>query len=187
MTRSSSAALGRGAGRWARPPHRRHQRPGRTGRQRVVSVSSSPHRTWSIQQADPAFSADPRVTAVSVHPGVCVTALLPLHAHEGGSAAEAPHTWSGRAFYDRDERADPAPAGDRAIRRLNKPADLLAGRTARRSPTAAKPAGTDDEQGRSCPPPHRPTGARSPTRRNRPPRKRKPPTSTSCQRSPRPS
>lgn len=36
------------------------------------------------------------------------------------------------AYYDRDERVDPAPAAteDRTIRRLNKLADLLVGRTA---------------------------------------------------------
>ncbi len=61
------------------------------------------HRTASISWADPnrarrysrlaayaqsqlaltVFAADPRVTAVSVHPGVCDTALLPLYSHEG--------------------------------------------------------------------------------------------------------
>ncbi|MGW2701787.1 SDR family NAD(P)-dependent oxidoreductase [Streptomyces sp. NPDC001340] len=129
---------------------------------RVVNVSSSLHRTASIQWADPhrarrysrlaayaqsqlaltVFAADPRVTAVSVHPGVCDTALLPLYAHEGGSPAEgAAHVVRlcdpaveivNGAYYDRDERVDPAPAAneDRTIRRLNKLADLLVGRTA---------------------------------------------------------
>ncbi|MFF4044652.1 SDR family NAD(P)-dependent oxidoreductase [Streptomyces sp. NPDC001816] len=129
---------------------------------RVVNVSSSLHRTASIQWADPnrarrysrlaayaqsqlaltVFAADPRVTAVSVHPGVCDTALLPLYAHEGGSPAEgAAHVIRlcdpaveivNGAYYDRDERVDPAPAAteDRTVRRLGKLADLLVGRTA---------------------------------------------------------
>ncbi|MYW21983.1 SDR family NAD(P)-dependent oxidoreductase [Streptomyces sp. SID2955] len=129
---------------------------------RVVNVSSSLHRTASIQWADPnrarrysrlaayaqsqlaltVFAADPRVTAVSVHPGVCDTALLPLYSHEGVSAAEgAAHVVRlcdpaveivNGAYYDRDERVEPAPAAteDRTIRRLNKLADLLVGRNA---------------------------------------------------------
>lgn len=129
---------------------------------RVVNVSSSLHRTGSIQWADPnrahrysrlaayaqsqlaltVFAADPRVTAVSVHPGVCDTTLLPLYSHEGVSPAEgAAHVVRlcdpaveivNGAYYDRDERVDPAPAAteDRTIRRLNKLADLLVGRTA---------------------------------------------------------
>ncbi|MEV5873533.1 SDR family NAD(P)-dependent oxidoreductase [Streptomyces sp. NPDC052101] len=129
---------------------------------RVVSVSSALHRTASIRWADPhrarrysrlaayaqsqlaltVFAADPRVTAVSVHPGVCDTALLPLYAHEGVSPAEgAAHVVRlcdpaveivNGAYYDRDERVDPAPAATegRTIRRLNKLADLLVGRTA---------------------------------------------------------
>jgi NAD(P)-dependent dehydrogenase (short-subunit alcohol dehydrogenase family) len=129
---------------------------------RVVNVSSSLHRTGSIQWADPnrarrysrlaayaqsqlaltVFAADPRVTAVSVNPGVCDTALLPLYAHEGVSpAAGAAHVVRlcdpaveivNGAYYDRAERVDPAPAAteDRTIRRLNRLADLLVGRTA---------------------------------------------------------
>ncbi|MFE1308654.1 SDR family NAD(P)-dependent oxidoreductase [Streptomyces sp. NPDC058755] len=129
---------------------------------RVVNVSSSLHRTASIQWADPnrarrysrlaayaqsqlaltVFAADPRVTAVSVHPGVCDTALLPLYAHEGVSPTEgATHVVRlcdpaveivNGAYYDRDERVDPAPAAteDRTVRRLGKLADLLVGRTA---------------------------------------------------------
>ncbi|MFF4960324.1 SDR family NAD(P)-dependent oxidoreductase [Streptomyces sp. NPDC001222] len=129
---------------------------------RVVNVSSSLHRTASIQWADPnrarrysriaayaqsqlaltVFAADPRVTAVSVHPGVCDTALLPLYAHEGVSAAvgaghmvrlcdPAVEIVNG-AYYDRDERVEPAPAAteDRTVKRLNKLADLLVGRSA---------------------------------------------------------
>ncbi|WP_327745159.1 SDR family NAD(P)-dependent oxidoreductase [Streptomyces europaeiscabiei] len=129
---------------------------------RVVNVSSSLHRTASIQWSDPnrarrysrlaayaqsqlaltVFAADPRVAAVSVHPGICDTALLPLYAHEGATPAEgAAHVVRlcdpaveivNGAYYDRDERVDPAPAAgeDRTIRRLGKLADLLVGRTA---------------------------------------------------------
>ncbi|WP_427919060.1 SDR family NAD(P)-dependent oxidoreductase [Streptomyces sp. cg40] len=129
---------------------------------RVVSVSSALHRTASISWADPnrarrysrlaayaqsqlaltMFAADPRVTAVSVHPGVCDTALLPLYAHEGVSPAEgATHVVRlcdpaieivNGAYYDHDERVDPAPAAteDRTVKRLNKLADLLVGRSA---------------------------------------------------------
>ncbi|WP_327725112.1 SDR family NAD(P)-dependent oxidoreductase [Streptomyces europaeiscabiei] len=129
---------------------------------RVVNVSSSLHRTASIQWSDPnrarrysrlaayaqsqlaltVFAADPRVAAVSVHPGICDTALLPLYAHEGATPAEgAAHVVRlcdpaveivNGAYYDRDERVDPAPAAgeDRTVRRLGKLADLLVGRTA---------------------------------------------------------
>ncbi|MEU7576161.1 SDR family NAD(P)-dependent oxidoreductase [Streptomyces sp. NPDC041068] len=129
---------------------------------RVVNVSSSLHRTASIQWSDPnrarrysrlaayaqsqlaltVFAADPRVTAVSVHPGVCDTALLPLYANEGVTAAEgAAHVVRlcdpaveivNGAYYDRAERVAPAPAAteDRTIKRLNKLADVLVGRAA---------------------------------------------------------
>jgi NAD(P)-dependent dehydrogenase (short-subunit alcohol dehydrogenase family) len=129
---------------------------------RVVNVSSSLHRTGSIQWSDPnrarrysllaayaqsqlaltVFAADPRVTAVSVHPGVCDTALLPLYAHDGVTPAEgAAHVVRlcdpsveivNGAYNDRAERVDPAPAAteDRTVKRLNKLADLLVGRTA---------------------------------------------------------
>lgn len=129
---------------------------------RVVNVSSSLHRTASIAWSDPnrarrysrlaayaqsqlaltVFAADPRVTAVSVHPGVCDTALLPLYSHEGVTPAEgAAHVVRlcdpdveivNGAYYDRDTRATPAPAAaeDRTVKRLNKLADLLVGRSA---------------------------------------------------------
>ncbi|MGW9029217.1 SDR family NAD(P)-dependent oxidoreductase [Streptomyces sp. NPDC055722] len=129
---------------------------------RVVNVSSSLHRTASIQWSDPnrarrysrlaayaqsqlaltVFAADLRVTAVSVHPGVCDTALLSLYGLEGVAPAEgaasvvrlcdpAVEIVNG-AYYDRDERVDPAPAAqeERAVKRLNKLADLLVGRSA---------------------------------------------------------
>ncbi|WP_069886240.1 SDR family NAD(P)-dependent oxidoreductase [Streptomyces luteocolor] len=127
---------------------------------RVVNVSSSLHRTANIQWSDPnrahrysrlaayaqsqlaltVFAADPRVTAVSVHPGVCDTALLPLYANDGVTPAEgAAHVLRlcdpaveivNGAYYDRGERVEPAPAAqeDRTVRRLNKLADLLVGR-----------------------------------------------------------
>ncbi|MCJ0869616.1 SDR family NAD(P)-dependent oxidoreductase [Streptomyces sp. AP-93] len=129
---------------------------------RVVNVSSSHHRTAAIQWNDPqrirrysrlaayaqsqlaltVFAADPRVTAVSVHPGICETGLLPLYGNEGGSAAEgAAHVVRlcdpateivNGAYYDRGERVAPAPAAtdDRTVKRLNKLADLLVGHTA---------------------------------------------------------
>ncbi|MFJ6122752.1 SDR family NAD(P)-dependent oxidoreductase [Streptomyces sp. NPDC092129] len=129
---------------------------------RVVNVSSTLHRTASIQWADPnrarrysrlaayaqsqlaltVFAADPRVTAVSVHPGICDTALLPLYALEGAEPAEgAAHIVRlcypaveivNGAYYDRAERVDPAPAAqeERTVKRLNKLADLLVGRAA---------------------------------------------------------
>jgi NAD(P)-dependent dehydrogenase (short-subunit alcohol dehydrogenase family) len=129
---------------------------------RVVNVSSSLHRTASIQWSDPnrarrysrlaayaqsqlaltVFAADLRVTAVSVHPGICDTALLSLYGLEGVAPAEgaasvvrlcdpAVEIVNG-AYYDRDERMDPAPAAqeERTVKRLNKLADLLVGRTA---------------------------------------------------------
>ncbi|MFK0292492.1 SDR family NAD(P)-dependent oxidoreductase [Streptomyces sp. NPDC090442] len=124
---------------------------------RVVNVSSSLHRTASIQWSDPqrarrysrlaayaqsqlaltVFAADPRVAAVSVHPGICETGLLPLYGVEGGPAAEgAAHVVRlcdpaveivNGAYYDRDQRVDPAPVAteDRTVRRLNKLADEL--------------------------------------------------------------
>ncbi|WP_416960981.1 SDR family NAD(P)-dependent oxidoreductase [Streptomyces sp. Agncl-13] len=129
---------------------------------RVVNVSSALHRTGSIQWSDPnrtrrysrlaayaqsqlaltVFAADPRVTAVSVHPGVCDTAMLPLYSHEGMSPAKgAAHVVRlcdpaveivNGAYYDRDARIEPAPAAteDRTVKRLNKLADLLVGRSA---------------------------------------------------------
>ncbi|AZM56885.1 short-chain dehydrogenase [Streptomyces sp. WAC 01529] len=129
---------------------------------RVVNVSSSLHRTASIQWSDPnrtrrysrlaayaqsqlaltVFASDPRVTAVSVHPGVCDTALLPLYAHQGTSPAEgAAHVVRlcdpateivNGAYYDRDERLAPAAAATevRTVQRLNKLAALLVGHAA---------------------------------------------------------
>ncbi|MFJ6945233.1 SDR family NAD(P)-dependent oxidoreductase [Streptomyces wuyuanensis] len=129
---------------------------------RVVNVSSSLHRTGSIQWRDPnrarrysrlaayaqsqlaltVFAADPRVTAVSVHPGICATGLLPLYGHEGGSPAEgaahivrlcdpATEIVNG-AYYDRDQRVDPATGAtdERTVKRLNKLAAILVRQTA---------------------------------------------------------
>jgi hypothetical protein len=73
---------------------------------------------------------------------VCDTALLPLYAHDGVTPAEgAAHVVRlcdpsvenvNGEYYDRAERVDPAPAAteDRTVKRLNKLADLLVGRTA---------------------------------------------------------
>ncbi|MGW7009003.1 SDR family NAD(P)-dependent oxidoreductase [Streptomyces sp. NPDC054933] len=126
---------------------------------RVVNVSSSLHRTASISWSDPnrarrysrlaayaqsqlaltVFAADSAVRAVSVHPGTCETALLPLYAHEGAPAAEgAAHVVRlcdpateivNGAYYDRSQRTAPAPAAteDRTVKRLNKLADQLVG------------------------------------------------------------
>ncbi|MCX4776229.1 SDR family NAD(P)-dependent oxidoreductase [Streptomyces sp. NBC_01264] len=129
---------------------------------RVVNVSSSMHRSASIMWNDPnrtrrysrlaayaqsqlaltVFAADPRVTAVSVNPGVCETALMPLYGHQGATASEgaghivrlcdpAVEIVNG-AYYDRSERMEPAPAAteERTVKRLNKLADLLVGHTA---------------------------------------------------------
>ncbi|MEV8018048.1 SDR family NAD(P)-dependent oxidoreductase [Streptomyces sp. NPDC086554] len=129
---------------------------------RVVNVSSSLHRTGSIQWADPnrtrrysrlaayaqsqlaltVFAADPRVTAISVHPGICTTGLLPLYAPEGTAPAEgAAHVVRlcdpaveivNGAYYDRDHRVAPAPAAteERTVKRLSKLADVLVGHAA---------------------------------------------------------
>ncbi|MFJ3876846.1 SDR family NAD(P)-dependent oxidoreductase [Streptomyces sp. NPDC090077] len=129
---------------------------------RVVNVSSALHRSGAIQWNDPqrvrrysrlaayaqsqlaltVFAADPRVTAVSVDPGVCETGLLPLYGHEGAPAAEGarhvvrlcdPATGIvNGAYYDRSERVAPAPAatGERTVKRLDKLAGLLVGHTA---------------------------------------------------------
>ncbi|MGW7369803.1 SDR family NAD(P)-dependent oxidoreductase [Streptomyces sp. NPDC054841] len=124
---------------------------------RVINVSSSLHRTGSIQWSDPnrarrysrlaayaqsqlaltVFAADPRVAAVSVHPGICETGLLPLYGHQGASPADgaahivrlcdpATEIVNG-AYYERSERVDPAPGAtdDRMVKRLNKLADVL--------------------------------------------------------------
>ncbi|MEU5974864.1 SDR family NAD(P)-dependent oxidoreductase [Streptomyces sp. NPDC047315] len=127
------------------------------GGSRVVNVSSSLHRTASIQWNDPqrtrrysrlaayaqsqlaltVFAADRRVTAVSVHPGVCETELLPLYAHQGAAAsAGAAHVVRlcdpatevvNGAYYELDRRVEPAPGAtdERTVKRLNKLADQL--------------------------------------------------------------
>lgn len=63
------------------------------------------------------------MTAVSVHPGICETALLPLYGHSGATATDgAVHVVRlcdpaveivNGAYYDRDERVAPAPAARR--------------------------------------------------------------------------
>ncbi|MFD6025246.1 SDR family NAD(P)-dependent oxidoreductase [Streptomyces griseoluteus] len=129
---------------------------------RVVNVSSSLHRTGSIQWSDPnrirrysrlaayaqsqlaltVFAADPRVTAVSVDPGICATSLLHLYAHEGAAPAEGaahvvrlcdPRTEvTNGEYYDRAHRADAAPTATepRTVKRLSKLAKSLVGSAA---------------------------------------------------------
>lgn len=124
---------------------------------RVVNVSSSLHRTASVRWSDPhrarrysrlaayaqaqlaltVFAADPRVTAVSVHPGICATSLLPLYGVQGASAAEgAAHVVRlcdpateivNGAYYDRGQRVEAAPGatGARTVKRLDKLAAQL--------------------------------------------------------------
>ncbi|CAM5320160.1 SDR family NAD(P)-dependent oxidoreductase [Streptomyces abikoensis] len=130
---------------------------------RVINVSSSMHRTASISWNDPqrtkrysrlAAYAQSQLaltvfarekapwTSVSVHPGVCDTALLPLYAHEGDSALQgaervvrlcdpAAEVVPG-AYYDRTALSPAAPVAmeDRTVRRLCKLADELVARTA---------------------------------------------------------
>ncbi|WP_171165741.1 SDR family NAD(P)-dependent oxidoreductase [Streptomyces sp. I05A-00742] len=125
---------------------------------RVVNVSSSMHRTASISWNDPQrarrysrlaayaqsqlaltiFSREQAPwTSVSIHPGVCDTALLPLYAHEGDS----PEAGAERvvrlcdpgtelvpgAYYDRTALSPAAPVAmeDRTVRRLCRLADQL--------------------------------------------------------------
>ncbi|MFF3763965.1 SDR family NAD(P)-dependent oxidoreductase [Streptomyces sp. NPDC001922] len=129
---------------------------------RVVNVSSALHRTGSIQWNDPnrtrrysrlatyaqfqlaltVFAADPRITAVSIHPGICATGLLPLYAHEGVDPAQgAAHVVRlcdsaveivGGAYYDCDQRVAPRPSATdgRTVKRLTRLADLLVGHSA---------------------------------------------------------
>ncbi|WP_330328945.1 SDR family NAD(P)-dependent oxidoreductase [Streptomyces sp. NBC_00536] len=126
---------------------------------RVVNVSSSMHRTASIMWNDPnrtrrysrlaayaqsrlaltVFAADPRVTAVSVDPGICETALRPLYGPEGAApAAGAAHIARlcdpaveivNGAYYDGGERMEPAAGAteERTVKRLNRLADQLVG------------------------------------------------------------
>ncbi|MEU7163084.1 SDR family NAD(P)-dependent oxidoreductase [Streptomyces morookaense] len=134
---------------------------------RVVNVSSSMHRTASIAWNDPhrarrysrlaayaqsqlaltvfaraAAPAGAGWTSVSVHPGVCDTALMPLYAHEGDSATEgaervvrlcdpATDIVPG-GYYDRTALSPAAPVAmeDRTVRRLCKLADQLVGNAA---------------------------------------------------------
>ncbi|MCD9194287.1 SDR family NAD(P)-dependent oxidoreductase [Streptomyces albireticuli] len=130
---------------------------------RVVNVSSAMHRTASISWDDPhrakrysrlAAYAQSRLaltisarekapwTSVSVHPGICDTALLPLYAHEGDPAADgaqrvarlcdpATEVVPG-AYYDRTALSPAAPVAmeERTVRRLRKLADQLLAKAA---------------------------------------------------------
>ncbi|MCC3777190.1 SDR family NAD(P)-dependent oxidoreductase [Streptomyces sp. UNOB3_S3] len=129
---------------------------------RVVNVSSSVHRTASIAWNDPqrerrysrlAAYAQSQLaltifareqapwTSVSVHPGVCETALLPFYAHEGDAPAEgaqrvvrlcdpATEVEPG-GYYDRSALSPAAPVAleERTVRRLCKLADQLVAKT----------------------------------------------------------
>ncbi|MBH1937583.1 SDR family NAD(P)-dependent oxidoreductase [Streptomyces sp. AV19] len=130
---------------------------------RVVNVSSSMHRTASIAWNDPqrakrysrlaAYAqsqlaltvfarAEASWTSVSVHPGVCDTALLPMYAHEGETAADGaarvvrlcdPVTeLVPGAYYDRTAVSPAAPVAmeDRTVRRLCRLADQLVAKSA---------------------------------------------------------
>ncbi|RLV10458.1 short-chain dehydrogenase [Streptomyces griseocarneus] len=125
---------------------------------RVVNVSSSAHRTASMSWSDPhrakrysrlAAYAQSQLaltifareqapwTSVSVHPGVCDTALLPLYANAGESAAEGAERVARLcdpatelvpgAYYDGAVVAPAAPVvqEERTVRRLCKLADQL--------------------------------------------------------------
>ncbi|WP_030663817.1 SDR family NAD(P)-dependent oxidoreductase [Streptomyces rimosus] len=129
---------------------------------RVINVSSSTHRTASITWNDPhrakrysrlaAYAqsqlaltifarAEAPWTSVSVHPGVCDTALLPLYAHEGDPATEGAERVARLcdpatelvpgAYYDRTALSPAAPVAmeDRTVRRLCKLADQLVAQT----------------------------------------------------------
>ncbi|GGW69109.1 hypothetical protein GCM10010503_52900 [Streptomyces lucensis JCM 4490] len=105
---------------------------------RVVNVSSSLHRTASIQWADPnrarrysrlavyaqsqlaltVFTADPRVTAVSVHPEVATPRSCPCTRTSAAQRPRAPRTWSGSAT--RPSRSSTAPTTT-ATRASNRP------------------------------------------------------------------
>ncbi|MGW1075997.1 SDR family NAD(P)-dependent oxidoreductase [Streptomyces sp. NPDC002537] len=130
---------------------------------RVVNVSSAMHRTASISWGDPhrtkrysrlAAYAQSQLaltifareeapwTSVSVHPGVCDTALLPLYAHEGDSAVEGAERVARLcdpatelvpgAYYDRTALSPAAPVAleERTVRRLCKLADQLVAKSA---------------------------------------------------------
>ncbi|UQI46175.1 SDR family NAD(P)-dependent oxidoreductase [Streptomyces sp. HU2014] len=130
---------------------------------RVVNVSSAMHRTASISWNDPhrakrysrlaayaqsqlaltVFSREKASwTSVSVHPGVCDTALLPLYAHEGDSAAQGAERVARLCdpatevvpggYYDRTALSPAAPVAmeDRTVRRLCKLAGRLVAKAA---------------------------------------------------------
>lgn len=102
---------------------------------------------------------DPRVTAVSVDPGICETALRPLYGPGGVTPAEGA-AYVARlcdpafeivngAYHDRGERMEPAAGAtaERTVKRLNELADQLVGRFARQGPRAF-PAGAARFPGR---------------------------------------
>ncbi|MEU6970973.1 SDR family NAD(P)-dependent oxidoreductase [Kitasatospora aureofaciens] len=137
------------------------------GDARIVNVSSSLHRTASMNWSDPhrvkkysrvaAYAqsqlaltmatadmapAGSGITAVSLNPGLCDTALLPLYGRVGAPAAEGaaavvrlclPETVvANGAYFDGGVLAPTAPAAqeERSLKRLAKLADQLVGRAA---------------------------------------------------------
>jgi NAD(P)-dependent dehydrogenase (short-subunit alcohol dehydrogenase family) len=130
---------------------------------RVINVSSSAHRTASsvtVNRSRQYFryaayaqsqlaltiaaraAVPPGCTAVSVHPGVCDTALLPLYAYEGEPAVAGarrvvrlcdPETeLVPGGYYDRTllARAAPVATRERAVRRVCRMADRLVDKAA---------------------------------------------------------
>ncbi|GAA2157432.1 hypothetical protein GCM10009760_59620 [Kitasatospora kazusensis] len=132
------------------------------GRARIVNVSSSLHRTAAMNWNDPhrvkkysrvaayaqsqlALTMDTRemapdgtgITAVSVNPGLCDTALLPLYGRVGAPAAEGAAAvvklclpdfrLTNGAYYDGGDIAETAQVvhEERSLRRLAKLADRL--------------------------------------------------------------
>ncbi|MGW7442749.1 SDR family NAD(P)-dependent oxidoreductase [Kitasatospora sp. NPDC054795] len=137
------------------------------GDARIVNVSSSLHRTASMNWSDPhrtkrysrvaAYAqsqlaltmatagmapAGSGITAVSLDPGQCATALLPLYGRTGAPAAEGaaavvrlclPETVvANGAYFDGDAIAPVAQVAqeERSLKRLAKLADQLVGRAA---------------------------------------------------------
>ncbi|MFJ9695921.1 SDR family NAD(P)-dependent oxidoreductase [Kitasatospora sp. NPDC101183] len=137
------------------------------GDARIVNVSSSLHRTASMNWSDPhrvkkysrvaAYAqsqlaltmattdmapAGSGITAVSLNPGLCDTALLPLYGRVGAPAAEGAAAVvrlclpgvriANGAYFDGGSPAPTAAAAqeERSLKRLAKLADQLVGRAA---------------------------------------------------------
>jgi NAD(P)-dependent dehydrogenase (short-subunit alcohol dehydrogenase family) len=147
---------------------------------RVINVSSSAHRTAALAwtewnrtrrarrysryaayaQSQLALTVSARAavpagcTAVSVHPGICDTALLPLYAHAGEPAVAGaecvvrlcdPRTeLVPGAYYDRTAPSPAAPVAteDRTVHRLCRLADRLVNQAPNSSPADRLVAGS---------------------------------------------